>query len=137
MRSIHAAAWLLCAVSGVASGQQVIWKCRDDKGSETFQNAPCGPDTREVRAKVYDTPRDSPAAVVHSRQIRAEMEQRNAALRETAYVSPRYVAPSAREVQRAQCASARRDALDAAHRGVTFPSREWYERRAIDACFGL
>jgi hypothetical protein len=137
MRSIYALGCVLFAVSGAVSAQQVIWKCRDAKGAESFQNAPCGPGTREVRARVYETPQDSQAARLETERIRQEMDQRNASLHQPVYVAPRYAAPSARQLKQADCAAARRDALDAARQGVMSSQREWYERRAIDACFGL
>ena len=108
MRSIHAAAWLLCTVGGAASGQQVIWKCQDAKGAQTFQNAPCSPGTREVRARIYETPSDSREAAIRAWRIRREMDQRNAALRQPVHESPSYSAPSARQLKQAECAAAHR-----------------------------
>lgn len=136
MRTIHALACLLFAISGAAQAQQVIWKCRDTKGAESFQNFPCRGDKREVQSRYYYTP-DHADATVAAAQVRAEMDRRNAELHQPVYTSPKYSAPSARQLRQAECAAARRDALDAARRGVMSTSREWYERRAIDTCFGL
>jgi len=136
MRSVVGAALLLFGMSSVASAQQVIWKCRDPKGAESFQNWPCRGDKREVDARYYETP-DHPEAMRYAAAVRAEMVRRNAALHQPVYSVPRYVPPSARQLKQAECASARRDAQAAALRAVDSSSREWYERRAIDACFGL
>ena len=70
MRSIVGAALLLFGMSSVASAQQVIWKCRDPKGAESFQNWPCRGDKREVDARYYENARSSGSDAVCRRGAR-------------------------------------------------------------------
>ena len=110
---------------------------RFSSGTETVSGSWNAPTSISALNLIYETPSDSREAAIRAWRIRREMDQRNAALRQPVHESPSYSAPSARQLKQAECAAARRDAQAAALRGVDSTSREWYERRVIDTCFGL
>jgi len=122
---------LLLACVSTAGAEQIIWKCKGPKGVPIFQNVPCAPGQALQGAKVYDTP-DRPEAIIERSRHEAEMDRRNASMHSgggSSYATS--------QVQTQRCQAAREAAANAARQGVPFPARGYYERAAVDACFGL
>lgn len=126
---------LLLGVSSAAAAQQVIWKCRTAKGAESFQNVPCEPGTREVRAISYEPIQPSSQIEQQVKRTRDEMDQRNAVFRQPALSTYVYSPPTQRDMQKERCKAARAD-LELAVMN-RWSNQRAYQRAEIDACFGL
>jgi hypothetical protein len=134
MRAAIGVLLLVCASTVQA---QVIYKCRDAKGSTVFQNAPCPPNSIAVQAKAYDTGQPSNAALWQAYNAKKEMEARNVAMHTGSYAYRGPTEPTDRDKQKERCRLARVAEQKAISQGASAEVRAALSRAEIDACFGL